>query len=129
VGDLVGQRLGLGVWRHAKLALQDLGAGAVLAQCFRTAAGARIGADQRPLANFRQRIERRQAPSGSYCRLMLARLVLQRRQPLQDAANEVQRTVSFAGEPFLERLRVDDEIGQKFTAVKLGRNRQLGAVL
>ena len=129
LGDLIGQRLGFRVGRHAELALQNFGAGAILPQCFRTAAGARIGADQRPLAYLRERIEQRQALGGFYCRLVLRRLVLQCGQPLQHAADEIEGTVALAREPFLKRFQINDEIGEEFAAIEVRRGRQLNPVL
>jgi hypothetical protein len=125
---LVGERLGFGVRSDSKFALQDFGAGAVLPQRFRPPPRMRIGADQGALTNLRKRVEGRQSTRRLDRRIMLARLVLQCRQALQDAANKVERAIPLGCEPFLEGLGVDHEVSQKFAAIQLRSREQLGTV-
>ena len=45
---------------------------------------------------------------------------------MQDIANDGERAVALRGKPFLKRLRVELEIGQKLATVQVCRSLQLG---
>ena len=126
--NLAGEGLGLGIGGHAELPLQRFGAIVVLAQRFAAAPGPRIGADQGALAELGKGVERHQPARRLYRSLMLAGFVLLCRQPLQDCADDVEHAIPLRRQPFLKGLGVDDEIGEKLTAIQVGRCLQLDPV-
>lgn len=118
--DIIRQRLSLGIGRDAEFTFQDFGAGPVLPQRFRPPPGTRVGANQRALPNFRERVKTCETTRRLNRRIVLTCLVLQGGQALQDSADKIERAVSFRREPFLERLGIDYEIGEKFAPVQFG---------
>ena len=127
--DLVRQRLRLDVGRDAQLALQGLGAALVLPERFAAPSGTRIGAHQRALSELRERVEQHQPAAGLDCGIVLAGCVVLRGQSMQDIADHGERAVALRRQPFLKRLGIDIEIGEKFAAVQIGGRLQLRALL
>ena len=119
-GYLGGERLRLHIGRNSQLALQGVRAAAILSERFAAAAGPCIGAHQRPLAEFGERIKRHQSAPGLNRRVVLAGGILLDGQPVQDIANHGQRAVPLGGEPFLKRFGIEVEIGEELTTIGVG---------
>jgi len=126
---LASERLRFRFRCHPELALQCLGAALILPQRFAAPPGARIGAHQRALTKLGEWIERHQPASGLSRCLMLTRSILLRAQALQDLANHPERAVALPGQPFLEWLRVDIEIGKEFASVQIGGGLEVRPML
>src|SRR5690349_11399982 len=92
--DLICQQLRLDVRCDAQLALQGLGATPVLAKSFTSTSGVRIGADQRALSEFRERVEKNEPAAGLNCAVVLASRILLRAQSIQDVADRRERAVA-----------------------------------
>jgi hypothetical protein len=100
-----------------------------LAERFTAASGVCIGANQRALSEFRERVEKNEPAAGLYRGLVIASCILLRAQSMQNTADHHESAVAFRRQPFLKRLGIYIEISEEFAAVQIGGRLQVTAVL
>jgi hypothetical protein len=100
-----------------------------LAERFTAASGVCVGANQRALSEFRERVEKNEPAAGLYRGLVIASCILLRAQSMQNTADHHESAVAFRRQPFLKRLGIYIEISEEFAAVQIGGRLQVTAVL